>query len=116
MLTASPSGRCAAPAVRLSFPVAVPCLAVNAWELECRRVDDLKAFISRPLLLLFCNDFNPPTVRLACAKGYSLVDVSPACALYVVWPPFEPLVVRAPVFGLLLVLANGRLVFSRLRW
>ena len=83
-LTPSSSGRCTAPAVRPSFPVAVLCLAVYAWELEFRRVDDLKAFISRPLLLLFCNALNPPTVRLACAKGWSLVDASPGCALDVV--------------------------------
>ena len=80
MLTPSSAGRCAAPAVRLPLPVAVLCLAVYAWDVECRRVDDLKAFISRPLLLLFCNDFNPPIIRVAC----SLVKVSPACPLDVI--------------------------------
>lgn len=85
MLTSSPAGRCAAPVVHLSLPAAEICLAVYAWEVECRRVDDLKAFISRPLLLLFCNDFNPPIIRVACSLVKVVeAEVSPACPLDVI--------------------------------
>lgn len=113
MLTPSPAGRCPGPVVRLSLPAAVLYLSVYAWDVDCRRrVDDLKAFMSRPLLLLFCNAFNPPIIKVV----YSFVKVPPACAAAAVWPPCVLLIVVAPVFGFSLVLVNGRLVLRRLRW